>query len=171
MENGRYQGSPIRLLLSAGRNLQSEVICLGDPLQVKPANLIQTTDPRKRLEIITLYWSTLAVESRNSSNWMRRANATKGPKIIMSWRDLIQWRTYDPSLYAPSETLQRNEKIKAISTFANNAGLALLVAGVARWFDPAKDLDEATVAALCSGTLGVTISVAICSLLKEVERQ
>lgn len=87
----------------------------------------------------------------------------------MSWRDLVRWRTYDPSLYAPSEILQRNEKMKAISTFANNAGLALLVAGVARWFDPAKDLDEATIAALCVGTLGVTLSVAICSLLKEVE--
>ena len=81
----------------------------------------------------------------------------------------VGWRIYDPSLYAPSEILQRNEKIKAISTFANNAGLAFLVAGVARWFDPAKDLDEATIAALCVGTLGVTLSVAICSLLEQVE--
>ena len=61
----------------------------------------------------------------------------------MSWRDLTQWRTYDPNLYAPSAILQRNEKIKTISMFGNNAGLALLVAGVARWFDPTKDLDEA----------------------------
>ena len=86
----------------------------------------------------------------------------------MSWRDLIQWRTYDSSLYAPSEILQRNEKIKVTSAFANNAGLALLVAGVARWFDPAKKFDEATIAALCSGALCVTVSVAISSFLKEV---
>lgn len=87
----------------------------------------------------------------------------------MVWRDLIHWRTYDPSLYAPSEILQRNEKIKAISTFANNAGLALLATGVARWFDPGKDLDEATIAALCVGVLGVALSVAVCELLKEAE--
>lgn len=87
----------------------------------------------------------------------------------MSWRDLIQWRTYDLSLYTASEILQRNEKIKAISTFANNAGLALPVAGVARWFDPEKDLGEATIAAFCVGSLGIVLSVAICGFLKEVE--
>lgn len=59
----------------------------------------------------------------------------------MSWRDIIQWRSYDPGLSTPSEVLQRNEKIKAISSFMNNAGLALLVAGVARWFDPGRDLE------------------------------
>jgi hypothetical protein len=38
-----------------------------------------------------------------------------------------------------SETLQRNEQIKALSTFGNNAGLALIAAGSARWFSVALD--------------------------------
>ena len=62
----------------------------------------------------------------------------------MSWRDLVLWRSYEPGLSTPSEVLQRNEKIKAISSFMNNAGLALLVGGVARWFDPGRDLEGAT---------------------------
>jgi hypothetical protein len=87
----------------------------------------------------------------------------------MTWRNLLEWRTYDPSLYSPSEILQRDERIKAISLFANNAGLALLATGVARWFDSAKGLDGAAIAALCVGTLGVTLSVAICVFLQEVD--
>ena len=67
----------------------------------------------------------------------------------MSWRDLFQWRTYDPSLYTPSEILQNNERIKTLSLFSNNAGLALLVAAVARWFDPKTGFDGAAIAALC----------------------
>ncbi len=89
----------------------------------------------------------------------------------MSWRDLIQWRSHDPVLSTPSEVLQRNEKIKTISSFTNNAGLALLAAGVARWFDPGKGLDGSTISALCVGALGIMLSVALCALLNEVERQ
>lgn len=88
----------------------------------------------------------------------------------MSWRDLIQWQSYDPSLCTPSEVLQRNEKIKAISSFANNAGLALLAAGVARWFDPANGLDGATIAALCVGAIAIMTSVVTCGFLNEVEQ-
>lgn len=87
----------------------------------------------------------------------------------MSWRDLMQWRSYDPGLSTPSEVLQRNEKIKAISSFMNNAGLALLVAGVARWFDPRRDLEGATIAALCIGALAIMSSVATCGFLSEIE--
>ena len=89
----------------------------------------------------------------------------------MSWRDLVQWRSYDPGLSTPSEVLQRNEKIKAISSFMNNAGLALLVASVARWFDPGRDLEGATVAALCVGALAIVSSVATCGFLSEIECQ
>ena len=88
----------------------------------------------------------------------------------MSWRDLIHWRSYDPSTGTASETLQRNEKIKALSSFASNAGLALLVAGVARWFDPVRTWDGPAVAALCVGAVSVMLSVALCALLNEVER-
>jgi len=89
----------------------------------------------------------------------------------MSWRDLIQWRSYDPSLATPSDVLQRKEKIKALSSFTNNAGLALLAAGVARWFDPTKGVGGATVAALCVGALGIVLSVAACAFLNEVEQR
>ena len=90
--------------------------------------------------------------------------------IFMSWRDLIQWRSYDPSPCTPSEVLQRNEKIKAISLFTNNAGLALLAAGVARWFDPVNGLDGATIAALCVGAVAIVSSVATCAFLNEADR-
>lgn len=33
-----------------------------------------------------------------------------------------------------SRRLQRNEQVKAMSSLANNAGLAFLVAGAGRWF-------------------------------------
>lgn len=89
----------------------------------------------------------------------------------MAWlRDLLEWRTYEPNDYARSELLQRNEKIKAGSLFCNNAGLALLVAGVARWFDPKIGLDWAAVMAFCVGATGVMISVLACTFLKESER-
>jgi hypothetical protein len=88
----------------------------------------------------------------------------------MNWRDLFEWHTYDPNLYTPSEILQKNERIKALSLFANNAGLALLIAGVARWFDARVGLDRAAIAAFCVGAFGVMLSVAICAWLKEVER-
>ena len=88
----------------------------------------------------------------------------------MSWRDLVQWRSYKPGLGTASENLQRSEKIKALSSFANNAGLALLVAGVARWFDPVKAWDGPALAALCVGAFSVMLSVAICGLLNEVVR-
>jgi hypothetical protein len=87
----------------------------------------------------------------------------------MALRDLFVWRTYDPDAYTHSELLQRNEKIKAGSLFCNNAGLALLIAGVARWFDPKHGLDRAAIAAFCVGAVGVTLSVFACTFLKEVE--
>jgi hypothetical protein len=87
----------------------------------------------------------------------------------MALRDLFAWRTYDSADYSHSELLQRNEKIKAVSTFCNNAGLALLIAGVARWFDATKGFDGAAIAALCVGAVGVMLSIAICVFLKEVE--
>ena len=64
-----------------------------------------------------------------------------------------------------------NEKLNAISSFMNNAGLALLVASVARWFDPGRDLEGATVAALCVGALAIVSSVATCGFLSEIECQ
>lgn len=89
--------------------------------------------------------------------------------VAMSLREWFQQRTYDPHLYTPSEVLQKNERIKALSTFSNNAGLALLAAAVARWFDPKTGFDGAAIAALCVGAIGVTLSIAICVFLKEVE--
>jgi len=86
----------------------------------------------------------------------------------MAWRDLFVWRTYDPNDFTHSELLQKNEKIKAISLFCNNAGLALLVAAVARWFD-ANGIDWAVVVGLCVGAFGAILSVAMCEFLKEVE--
>ena len=86
----------------------------------------------------------------------------------MALRDLITWRTYDPSEYSDLEIVQSNAKINAISMFCNNAGLALLAAGVARWLDT-KTVDWAVLVSLCVGVFGVVLSVAICALLKEVE--
>ena len=87
----------------------------------------------------------------------------------MALRDLIAWRTYEPAEYSDLEILQSNEKIKAISTFCNNAGLALLAAGVARWWDPKIGLDGGAIAAFCVGAFGVVLSVTICAWLKEIE--
>jgi hypothetical protein len=86
----------------------------------------------------------------------------------MALRDLFTWRTYDPSEYSDLEIVQKNAKINAISLFCNNAGLALIAAGVARWFDT-KAGDWAVIVSLCVGAFGVVLAVAICALLKETE--
>lgn len=51
----------------------------------------------------------------------------------------MSWRTYEAGEYTRSEILQRNEQIKSLSNFGSNAGLALLAAASARWFNVRLD--------------------------------
>jgi hypothetical protein len=80
------------------------------------------------------------------------------------WSDLFQWRTYDLSLYTPSEILQRNEQIKALSLFCNNAGVLVVAAGAAEWWKHGLDHDAAIF--LCGGAFVILISVLILMALK-----
>jgi hypothetical protein len=63
-----------------------------------------------------------------------------------------------------SEVLQRNEQIKAVSSLASNAGLALAAAGAGRWFF--GGLDENAMFWLLSGVGAIWVAVKMLTLLE-----
>jgi hypothetical protein len=67
-----------------------------------------------------------------------------------------------------SDLLQRNEQVKAVSTLAGNAGLALAAAGFGRWF--LENLDEFVMFwLLCSAAL-IWTGVKVLIMLEAEER-
>jgi len=75
------------------------------------------------------------------------------------------WRTYEAGEYSRSENLQRNEKIKAISSIATNGGLGLFAAAVARWFY--EQVDGHTILWLCLGAAAMWAGVHILTLMED----
>ena len=63
-----------------------------------------------------------------------------------------------------SELLQRNEQVKAGSSLAGNAGLALAAAGAGRWFF--EGLDGYAVFWLLAGALAMMVGVRALTMLE-----
>ena len=63
-----------------------------------------------------------------------------------------------------SELLQRNEQIKASSSLAGNAGLALVAAGSGRWFF--EGVDEYAMLWLLAGAVAISVSVKALTMLE-----
>lgn len=63
-----------------------------------------------------------------------------------------------------SELLRRNEQIKAASSLAGNAGLALVAAAMGRWFF--EGLDENVIFWLLCGTVLMSASVKALTMLE-----
>ncbi|HEX5257359.1 MAG TPA: hypothetical protein VFW35_01115 [Sphingomicrobium sp.] len=82
----------------------------------------------------------------------------------MALRDLFTWRTYDPAEYTRSEILQKNEQIKTLSLFCNNAGVLVIAAGAAEWWK--KGFDRDATIFLVSGAFVIAIAMLICLGLK-----
>lgn len=63
-----------------------------------------------------------------------------------------------------SELLQRNEQVKAASSLARNAGLALAAAGAGRWFF--EGLDGNAIFWLLAGAVAMTVGVKALTMLE-----
>jgi hypothetical protein len=63
-----------------------------------------------------------------------------------------------------SELLQRNEQIKAATTLAGNAGLALVAAALGRWFF--EGLDGNVIFWLVGGSVLMPVSVKALTMLQ-----
>lgn len=73
----------------------------------------------------------------------------------------------EPDRNSRSQLLQRNERVKAVSTLMGNAGLALVAAGLGRWF--LEGLDGHGALWLLDGFAIIGVGVTLLTLL-EAER-
>ena len=73
-------------------------------------------------------------------------------------------RSYARSEVTRSEVLQKNERIKSMSSLCANVGAALMIAGSGRWFYTA--IDGNTILRLLVGPVLIWIGLQILSLLE-----
>lgn len=73
-------------------------------------------------------------------------------------------RDYEVSEVTRSEILQRNERIKAVSSVCRNFGTALIIAGFGRWFYVA--FDEYTMLWFVSGSVLIWSALHVLTLLE-----